>query len=75
MKNEAWRKWWAILHGNQTPAGKYNPLEEHMWEAWSAAWDACCNQNCNEGRECPQRKSSQFVNSAELIRDQSKSQP
>jgi hypothetical protein len=43
MKNkmsEAWREWWAITHGKNTPAGSYNPLEAHMYEAWVAAWDA-----------------------------------
>ncbi len=79
MKAEFWRKWWANLHGNQIPSGKYNPLEAHMWEAWSAAWDSakesCCNKNCNEGRECPQRKLNQFANSAESTPEQSKSQP
>jgi hypothetical protein len=43
MKNkmsEAWREWWSITHGKNTPAGSYNPLEAHMYEAWVAAWDS-----------------------------------
>jgi len=60
-KQKSWRDWWAIVHGKNTPAGSYNPLEGHMWESWSAGWDAaqkekvCCNGNCNQGRECPAR--------------------
>jgi hypothetical protein len=60
VMNEEWRKWWAIIHGRNTPCGSYNPLEAHMHEAWVAGWQAaktdCCNHNCKEGRECPERK-------------------
>jgi len=48
MKNkmsEAWREWWSIVHGKNTPAGSYNPLEAHMYEAWVAAWDAANEQS------------------------------
>ena len=44
-KGEAWREWWAVIHGKNTPAGSYNPLEAHMWEAWNAAWDAADKQS------------------------------
>jgi hypothetical protein len=39
-KHQAWRDWWSIEHGKNTPAGAYNPLEAHMWESWSAGWEA-----------------------------------
>ena len=51
MKNktsEAWREWWAITHGKNTPAGSYNPIEAHMHEAWMAAWKAANEQSQNE---------------------------
>jgi hypothetical protein len=51
MKNkmsEAWREWWSITHGKNTPAGSYNPLEAHMYEAWMAAWDAADKQSQSE---------------------------
>jgi hypothetical protein len=60
---QAWRNWWAVIHGKNTPAGSYNPLEAHMHDAFVAGWDAargsaslnCCNGNCNQGRNCPAR--------------------
>lgn len=39
MKQHAWRDWWSKTHGN-APAGSYNPLEAHVYEGWSAGWDA-----------------------------------
>ena len=51
MKNkmsEAWREWWSITHGKNTPAGSYNPLEAHMYEAWMAAWEAANEQSQTE---------------------------
>jgi hypothetical protein len=37
---QAWRDWWAVIHGKNTPAGSYNPLEAHMHQAFMAGWDA-----------------------------------
>jgi hypothetical protein len=37
---QAWRDWWAVVHGKNTPAGSYNPLEAHMHDAFVAGWDA-----------------------------------
>jgi len=48
MKNkmsEAWREWWLITHGKNTPAGSYNTLEAPMWDAWEAAWKAATEQS------------------------------
>jgi len=59
-KNKLWRDWWANVYAKNSPAGSYNPLEGHMWEAWNAGWDEakknCCNHKCNEGRNCPARE-------------------
>jgi hypothetical protein len=58
---EAWREWWAIIHGKNTPPGSYNPIEDHMFTAWEAGWEAAkktcppCNHKCGEGRQCPAR--------------------
>jgi hypothetical protein len=61
-KGEAWRKWWKETHGNNQPMGGYHPMEGHIFDAWSAEWDAAlrescppCNGNCNQGRDCPSR--------------------
>jgi hypothetical protein len=51
MKNkmsEAWREWWSIVHGKNTPAGSYNTLEAPMWDAWEAAWKAANEQSQTE---------------------------
>ena len=45
LMNEEWRKWWAIIHGRNTPCGSYNPLEAHMYEAWKAGWEAADKQS------------------------------
>ena len=44
MKQHAWRDWWSKTHGN-APAGSYNPLEAHVYEGWSAGWDAAQAQS------------------------------
>ena len=58
--SEAWRKWWHEKHGKNMPMGGYHPMEGFIYDAFTAGWEAakehCCNHNCNEGRECPQRK-------------------
>jgi hypothetical protein len=55
---EEWKKWWAALHGKNTRPGSYTPLEDYMYRAWEAGWEAakCCNNDCKQGRECPARK-------------------
>jgi hypothetical protein len=59
-KVEAWRQWWKEKHGQNMPMGGYHPMEGHIYDAFTAGWDAakvkCCNHNCNEGRDCPERK-------------------
>ena len=40
VMNEAWQKWWATLHHEKTPVGSYNPLEDSMYQAWVAGWQA-----------------------------------
>jgi hypothetical protein len=39
MKIQAWRDWWSKTHGN-VPAGSYDPREAHVFEGWSAGWEA-----------------------------------
>jgi hypothetical protein len=39
MKIQAWREWWSKSHGN-APAGSYDPQEAHVFEGWSAGWEA-----------------------------------
>jgi len=39
MKIQAWRDWWSKTHGN-APAGSYDPREAHVFEGWSAGWEA-----------------------------------
>jgi hypothetical protein len=55
---QAWRDWWAIIHGKNTPAGSYNPLEAHMHDAFVAGWDAAkasTSLNHNQGHDGPAR--------------------
>jgi len=40
VMNEAWQKWWATLRHEKTPVGSYNPLEDSMYQAWIAGWQA-----------------------------------
>jgi hypothetical protein len=39
MKIQAWRDWWSKTYGN-APAGSYDPREAHVFEGWSAGWEA-----------------------------------
>jgi hypothetical protein len=39
MKIQQWREWWSKSHGN-APAGSYDPREAHVFEGWSAGWEA-----------------------------------
>ena len=39
MKIQQWREWWSKTHGS-APAGSYDPREAHVFEGWSAGWDA-----------------------------------
>jgi hypothetical protein len=55
IMNKTWQEWFATLRHPKTPVGSYNPLEDHMYEAWVAGWRAA-KTDCNEGRECPEKK-------------------
>jgi hypothetical protein len=44
MKIQAWREWWSKAHGS-APAGSYDPREAHVFEGWSAGWDAAETQS------------------------------
>jgi len=39
MKDQAWRDWWSKARGN-APVGTYDMREEHVYNGWSAGWDA-----------------------------------
>jgi len=39
MKIQAWRDWWSKARGN-SPVGTYDPREAHVFEGWSAGWEA-----------------------------------
>ena len=39
MKIQAWRDWWSKTHG-KAPIGSYDPREAHVFEGWSAGWEA-----------------------------------
>jgi len=39
MKIQAWRDWWSKTYGN-APSGSYDPREAHVFEGWSAGWEA-----------------------------------
>ena len=45
MKNTAWRDWWAVVHGLNTPSGTYNPREANVYEGWCAGWDAATKES------------------------------
>jgi len=39
MKIQAWREWWSKSHGSAS-VGSYDPREAHVFEGWSAGWEA-----------------------------------
>ena len=45
VMNEAWQKWWSTLRHEKTPVGSYNPLEDSMYQAWIAGWQAANEQS------------------------------
>jgi hypothetical protein len=44
MKDQAWRDWWSKARGN-APVGTYDTREEHVYNGWSAGWDAAMGES------------------------------